>query len=123
MNVGPTARGTFDPRAQDALAVYRDWMALHGRSIYGCTQSEFAAPDHCRLTQNGKRLYVHLFAWPFRHLHFDGMADKVEYAQLLNDASEIHFKKDANSARKTLILELPVKKPAVVAPVLELFLK
>ncbi|HOD49152.1 MAG TPA: alpha-L-fucosidase [Candidatus Hydrogenedentes bacterium] len=123
MNVGPTARGTFDPRAQDALAVYRDWMALHGRSIYGCTQSEFTAPDHCRLTQNGKRLYVHLFAWPFRHLHFDGMADKVEYAQLLNDASEIHFKKDTNSARKTLILELPVKKPAVVAPVLELFLK
>ena len=78
MNVGPTARGTFDPRAQDALAVYRDWMALHSRSIYGCTQSTFTAPEQCRLTQNGKRLYVHIFNWPFRHLHFDGMAGKVE---------------------------------------------
>src|SRR5207302_10546830 len=36
MNVGPTARGTFDCRALDALGVYRDWMRLHGRSIYAC---------------------------------------------------------------------------------------
>jgi len=123
MNVGPTARGTFDPRAQDALAVYRDWMVLHSRSIYGCTMSEFTAPQDCRLTQNGKRLYVHIFAWPFRYLHFDGMAGKVEYAQLLNDASEVRMKKDGDEKRKTLILELPVKKPDVVVPVIELFLK
>lgn len=123
MNVGPTARGTFDPRAQAALAVYRDWMALHGRAIYECTQSEFAAPPDCRLTQNGKRLYVHIFAWPFRHLHLDGMAAKVEYAQLLNDASEVRMKKDENQKGQTLILELPVKKPDVTVPVIELFLK
>ena len=123
MNVGPTARGLFDPRAQDALAVYRDWMALHGRSIYGCTMSEFTAPRDCRFTQNGKRLYVHIFAWPFRHLHLDGMAGKVEYAQFLNDASEIHMTEDGDTKRKTLTLELPVKKPGVIVPVIELFLK
>ena len=123
MNVGPTARGLFDPRAREALAVYRDWMALHGRSIYGCTQSEFAAPGHCRLTQNGKRLYAHLFSWPFKHLHLDGLAGKVEYAQLLNDASELRLREDADPARATLTLELPVRKPDVVVPVVELFLK
>lgn len=123
MNVGPTARGLFDPRAREALAVYRDWMAPHGRSIYGCTQSEFAAPGHCRLTQNGKRLYAHLFSWPFKHLHLDGLAGKVEYAQLLNDASELRLREDADPARATLTLELPVRKPDVVVPVVELFLK
>ncbi len=30
-----------------------------------------------------------LFTWPFRHIHLDGFAGKVEYAQLLSDASEI----------------------------------
>ena len=35
------------------------------------------------------RLYLHLFSWPFRHVHLDGLADRVEYAQLLNDGSEI----------------------------------
>ncbi len=32
----------------------REWMRAHGRSIYGCTQSEFAPPQDCRFTQNGE---------------------------------------------------------------------
>ncbi|NOY82045.1 MAG: alpha-L-fucosidase [Kiritimatiellaeota bacterium] len=124
MNVGPTARGTFDDRALDALDVYAQWMRLHSRSIYGCTQSEFQAPRDCRFTQNGKRLYLHVFAWPFRHLHIDGLAGKVEYAQLLNDASEIRMTtpREGEANRETLTLELPVRKPDTVVPVIELFL-
>jgi alpha-L-fucosidase len=131
MNVGPTARGTFDQRALDALAVYADWMRLHSRAIYGCTQSEYAAPADCRFTQRGRRLYLHIFSWPFRHLHLDGFAGKVAYAQLLNDASEIRLlepgKHDEWSISEvsgdTLTLELPVVRPNVVVPVIELFLK
>lgn len=128
MNVGPTARGTFDDRALNALGVYRDWMKLNARSIYGCTQSEFTAPPDCRFTQNGNRLYLHVFAWPFRHIHLDGLAGKVEYAQLLHDASEIRFSSRAEAERRglsadTLTLEIPVRKPDVVVPVIELFLK
>ena len=128
MNVGPTARGTFDDRALAALGVYRDWMKLNARSIYGCTQSEFTAPPDCRFTQNGKRLYLHVFAWPFRHIHLDGLAGKVEYAQLLHDASEIRISSQAEAERRglsadTLTLEIPVRKPDVVVPVIELFLK
>ncbi len=124
MNVGPTGRGTFDQRAIDALGVYRDWMRLHSRSIYGCTQSEFQAPQNGKYTQNGKRLYVHIYAWPFKHLHLDGLAGKVEYAQLLNDASQVKMAKpkDGNT-EDVLTLELPVCKPDVVVPVVELFLK
>jgi alpha-L-fucosidase len=131
MNVGPTARGTFDVRAIGALNEYAEWMRLHGRSIYGCTQSEHAAPAECRFTQRGDRLYLHIFNWPFRHLHLDGFAGKVAYAQLLNDASEIKLlepgKHDewsiAEVASDTLTLELPVVKPKVVVPVIELFLR
>lgn len=131
MNVGPTGRGTFDRRAQDALKVYADWIRLHSRAIYGCTQSEYTAPTDTRFTQNGKRLYLHLFSWPFHYLHVEGLAGKVEYAQLLNDASEIHITDQSGPgghmsqeiAPNAIMLELPVIKPDTVVPVIELFLK
>lgn len=134
MNVGPTARGYFDPRATAALEVYADWIKLHGRSIYGCTQSTFQAPTDVRYTQNYQtnRLYAHIFNWPFKHLHLPGMAGKIEYAQLLADASEVTFTSDAPAVHgnmtiaappETLTLNLPVLKPNATVPVVELFLK
>jgi alpha-L-fucosidase len=135
LNVGPTGRGEFDQRALDRLSSMGAWMDRHGRSIYGCTQApaRFKCPQDCRLTYNPdkKRLYVHVFAWPFRHLHLDGFAGQVEYAQLLNDASEIRFRgpeawqhtEADKKYGKTVILELPVQKPDVTVPVIELFLK
>ena len=137
LNVGPTGRGEFDERAIARLAGIGEWMRRHDRSIYGCTQApaEFQTPEHCRLTYNPekKRLYVHLFAWPYKHLHLDGEAyGRVEYAQLLNDASEITPGTDAwhaaqpgksDAPAKMLTLNLPPQKPNVTVPVIELFLK
>ncbi len=134
LNVGPTGRGEFDARALDRLNGLGEWMKRHSRSIYGCTQAppEFKTPQDCRLTYNpdSKRLYVHVYAWPFVHLHLDGFAGKVEYAQLLNDASEVKMEGiadwQAGHERKienTLTLTLPVHKPNVTVPVIELFLK
>lgn len=135
MNVGPTARGYFDKRAEAALKVYADWMQVNARSIYGCTMAEpeFIAPADCRLTQSadGKRLYVHLFAYPFAHLQLRGMAGKVDYAQFLHDASELnitegsvrHFSEGAAKADDLLVIELPPVKPDVLVPVIELMLK
>jgi len=135
LNVGPTGRGEFDARALDRLADMGEWMKRHRRSIYGCTQApeQFVAPPDCRLTYNPQtnRLYVHVFAWPFKYLHLDGLADKVAYAQLLNDASELKMHLDpwvADQAggtveKHTLTLEVPTPKPNVTVPVIELFLK
>ena len=133
LNVGPNARGEFEPRALDRLRGIGEWMRLHGRSIYGCGPSEFTAPPECRYTQNGNRLYLHLFDWPFRHVHLNDLGDKVAYAQLLNDASEVKMRviEAAQGAQNTtmgglqpntLTLELPVQKPPVSVPVIELFL-
>jgi len=121
LNVGPTGRGQFDPRALETLEGLGKWTKLHGRSIYGATQSELPAPRDCRLTQNGNRLYVHVLGWPFRHLHMDGMAGKVEYAQLLHDASEVRWQENADTG--VITLSLPIQKPDVTVPVVELFLK
>jgi alpha-L-fucosidase len=134
LNVGPNARGAFEPRAIERLRGIGEWMRLHSRSIYGCTASDFAPPPDCRYTQNGNRLYLHLFAWPFRHVHLEGLAGRVEYAQLLNDASEIKMlvvdphQQAQNTtmgglAAGTLTLELPIQQPPVAVPVIELFLK
>lgn len=136
MNVGPTSRGYLDRRAEEALGVFREWMKYHSRSIYGCTMAEpeFKAPPDCRLTQSGdgRRLYVHLFAYPFQHLTLRGFAGQVEYAQFLEDGSEVlftegvmeHFaQSDAEIRRDELILYLPPVKPKSLVPVIELFLK
>ncbi len=133
LNVGPTGRGEIDERALDRLNGIGEWMRRHDRSIYGCTQAptEFTAPRDCRYTYNPKtkRLYVHIFAWPYKHLHLDGLSDKVEYAQLLNDASEVGMKMDQWHAGQigvgadTLVLTLPQTKPNVTVPVVELFMK
>ena len=136
MNVGPTSRGYIDQRAQNALKVYADWMKYNSRSIYGCTMAEpeFAAPIDCRLTQSedGKRLYVHLFAYPFQHLHMKGLAGKVDYAQFLHDGSELLFSEGTTETygdspipgrEDLLILHLPPVKPSCLVPVIELFLK
>jgi alpha-L-fucosidase len=89
-------------------------------------------PPDCRYTQNGSRLYLHLFAWPFRHVHLPGLAGKVRYAQLLHDASEVKMRvipADQTAWNTTmrglagaLTLELPVQRPNVLVPVVELFL-
>jgi alpha-L-fucosidase len=133
LNVGPTARGSFDSRAVSALEGIGAWMDLHARSIYGATASPFTPSPDVRYTQRGNRLYVHIFSWPLEHLHLPDLAGKVEYAQLLNDASEIGFRVIDPTIRAqntgiggqpagTLTLILPIRRPEVAVPVVELFL-
>jgi alpha-L-fucosidase len=132
-NIGPTGRGNFDPASAATLAGLGEWIDLHGRSIFGAGPSQFSPPPDCRYTQRDDRLYLHMFAWPFEHVHLRGLAGKVEYAQLLNDASEIAFSTIDPEAHAqnttmggisadTLTLTLPIRRPAVAVPVVELFL-
>jgi alpha-L-fucosidase len=127
LNVGPTARGMFDGRAQDRLAAMGAWMKVNGRSIYGCTEApaEFAAPANTLMTYNPvtRRLYVQLLAYPLERFVLPGMAGKVKYIQFLHDASEIRFEPGRGEQAGDLSLTLPVQKPPVEIPVLEVYLK
>ncbi len=134
LNVGPTARGEFDPRARATLAAVGSWMHHHARAVRGCTQApaDLPAPPDCRYTWNPKtgRLYVHLFAWPFRHLFLDGLAGKVAYAQFLHDGSEVRLGEYEDAGHyptvraDAAVLAIPVQPPVgVEVPVLEVFLR
>lgn len=134
LNVGPTARGTFDHRADKALAEMGGWMKYNSRSIYGCTQApeEFEVPEHTLLTYNPKtnRLYIHLLDYPITNFRLPGYKGKVKYAQFLHDASELqitapygHHMQGSVATDKDLNLRLPVNKPNVEVPVIEVFLE
>ena len=134
LNVGPNGRGEIDPRALQRLRDIGRWMRLHNRSIYGCTQAPdaFNCPRDCRLTWNPqtRRLYVHLLAWPYKVLRLDGeLARRLEYAQLLHDASELPSgdawaKKHLDAGDDVTLLRLPQREPeGVEIPVVELYLK
>ncbi|MBO5440506.1 MAG: alpha-L-fucosidase [Clostridia bacterium] len=135
MNVGPTARGYLDYRAENALKVYADWMKYNSRSIYGCTMAEpeFTAPRGTRLTQSvdGKRLYIHLVEYPYEFLEFRGLADKIDYAQFLHDGSEVlytlgsvdHFSEARTESADLVAFKIPIVKPNTIVPVIEVFLK
>ena len=109
-------------------------MKYHQRAIYGAGISEFETPKDCRYTQVGdKRLYLHIFSWPLRHIHLKNLAGKVAYVQFLHDHSEIYFREfDPNEVitstetlidQQSIMLELPVEKPSVLVPVIEIILK
>jgi len=127
LNVGPTARGVFDSRAQDRLKSMGEWMKFNNRSIYGCTEAPagFNATANSILTYNPvtKRLYVHLLPYPMGSLTLPNMAEKVKYVQFLHDASEIKFRAGRDESKNDITLQLPVQKPQVEIPVLEIYLK
>lgn len=133
LNVGPTARGVFDERADKALKGMGDWMKYNSHSIYECTQAPegFQVPANTLLTYNSKknRLYVHLLDYPLQNLRLPGYKGKIKYAQFLHDASEIkmseprqHDRGGDNQGTGDVDLRLPVLKPNVEIPVIELFL-
>ncbi|MDF2514743.1 MAG: alpha-L-fucosidase [Sphingobacterium sp.] len=126
LNVGPTARGKFDYRANNALDSIGYWMDANNRSIYHCTYAPetYKIPEELNIKQTynpkTKTLYLHLFKYPIDgKLLLPGFAEKIKYAQLLNDASEIEQKAENDG----LILKIPKQKPLYDIPVIELFLK
>ena len=132
LNVGPTGRGTIDYRAEEALLKMGEWMKYNSRSIYGCTQApdSFEVPDNTLLTYNPttNRLYVHLLDYPLQNFTLKGMKGKIKYVQFLHDASEIKISaptgywinQETNEGDVNLIL--PVVKPPVEIPVIEIIL-
>lgn len=87
-------------------------------------------PDSNRVTTSANSSSS---ARPFRHVHLPQMAGRIEYAQFLHDASEVRFSEIERSTGihttkvtgepGSVVLELPVIKPNVTVPVVELFLR
>ncbi|UMB53758.1 alpha-L-fucosidase [Lutibacter sp. A64] len=133
LNVGPNGRGEIDYRAESALKKMGTWMKYNGKAIYGCTAApeEFEVPANSLLTYNPKthRLYIHLLDYPLQNFTLKGMKGKIKYAQFLHDNSEIKIANRHGAwgkeemAAQDVNLSLPVVKPNVEIPVIEIVLK
>jgi alpha-L-fucosidase len=75
---------------------------------------------------------LHIFAWPFRDIYCPGLGDQVAYAQFLHDGSEVHFGAVGEASwagmggyadQVPLAFQVPILKPDVAVPVIEIFLK
>jgi len=132
LNVGPTARGEFDGRAKERLEGFAKWMHWNARSIYGCTVAPegITAPNGTAVTYNPStnRAYIHLYDYPMGYLPVEWL-DRVEYAQFLHDGSEIFLRtppkvhSQTGNTHQVGGLVLPMQKPDVCIPVVEVWLK
>jgi alpha-L-fucosidase len=134
LNVGPTGRGALDPRARRTLREIADWMRPHARAVHGAGPSAYEPPPGALYTRAGDRLYLHLPVWPLKHVHLRGLAGRVRYAQFLHDGSEVRFQQldgaqhehnnlaPPGRSADTLTLTVPVTRPDVLLPVIELVL-
>ena len=65
-------------------------MEKNRESIYGCGPAELEKPEYGRLTQNGRKLYVHIFENTLGPLPLLGLRkDQVESLRLLADGKPV----------------------------------
>ena len=106
LNVGPTARGTFDDRAQASLKAMGDWMKAQrpvGLRLHRGPGRDRRAAEHAADLESGDqpalRPPARLSARPARPDR--RRPGKVKYAQFLHDASEIRMSAGAGRGPRT----------------------
>lgn len=133
LNIGPDGRGAIAARDASTLAEIGEWMRLHRDAVVGAGHAAFTPPREGVYTRRGNRLYLSLFNWPMGFVHLPELAGKVSYVRLLNDGSwlqtsvsdpdrEADLMTPAGEAEGTLTVHLPVRRPEVLVPVVELTL-
>lgn len=109
-------------------------MELHRDAVVGAGHADAIPPREGVYTRRGNRLYLHLFNWPLGVVHCPGLADRVTYARFLHDGSWLRttvtdptqqatHMTPAGEAPGTLSVHLPVQRPDVLVPVVELTLR
>jgi len=91
LNVGPDAKGRI-PR--DSIKILEDvgrWMEKNSRSIYDCGIADFPKPEWGRYTQNGNKLYAHIYEPQAGAISLVNMEGRLKEARLLADSSEVQI--------------------------------
>lgn len=90
LNVGPDARGNIPQESVEILQSIGEWMDKNGQSIYGCGRSKLPKPEFGRITQNGKKLYFHVFDNPIGYLPLPGIKkEEISRIRLLATGAEM----------------------------------
>lgn len=133
LNIAPDGRGAVTAPDRACVQAVGEWMRLHSRAVVDAGPAAVPAPPGCVLTAREDRLYVHVLTWPFEHLHIPHLAGRVRIARFLHDGSEVRTTVldpeqaawntvPGGQAAGTLTLLLPVARPDVAVPVVELVL-
>lgn len=89
VNVGPNAKGEIPKQSVAVLHELGEWMYENGDSIYGCGASILEKPEWGRYTQNGNRIFAHIYDRRIGAFRFERMAGKFKKVRLLADGSEL----------------------------------
>ncbi|MGK7394659.1 MAG: alpha-L-fucosidase [Candidatus Cyclobacteriaceae bacterium M3_2C_046] len=89
LNVGPDARGNIPAESVEVLQEVGAWMRLNQESIYGCGPADLPKPQWGYYTQNGNTLYAHVLQKNIGQYYLRHLADKIQFARLLRDGSEV----------------------------------
>ncbi|MCZ8514239.1 alpha-L-fucosidase [Paenibacillus filicis] len=99
LNVGPNAKGEIPQESVRILEEVGAWLDRNGDSIYGCGQADLPKPEWGRYTQQGSRLFAHLFEECVGPVNLQGLAGKVKKARLVSDGSELFLSRPWNTAQ------------------------
>ena len=91
LNVGPDAKGRIPEASIKILEEVGYWMKKNAQSIYNCGISDFPKPEWGRFTQNGKKLYAHIFEPQAGAISLMNMEGKIKSARHLADGSEVQI--------------------------------
>ena len=89
LNIGPDARGRFPDQSRKMLKEIGEWMSVNGESIYGCGSSEFNYQPWGRFTQNGNRLYAHIYDMPMGSFYLSDLKDRIDHINLLSTGTRL----------------------------------
>ncbi|NLW52947.1 MAG: alpha-L-fucosidase [Tissierellia bacterium] len=92
LNVGPDARGNIPKESLKILGEMGEWMKINSESIYGCTLSDLPKPEWGYYTQDGNKLYAHVFEQPIGPLSIENIAkEDISYVERLSDYSQMYI--------------------------------
>ena len=135
LNVGPTGRGEFEPRAVGTLDAIGRWMDQHARSVYGAGPATYAPASRHPLHPARRPLVpapvrLALPPCPPARPGRDGSGSRSSCTtdQRSPPRSSTRVTQAQNTTMSglgpdVLTLTLPVRQPDVAVPVVELFLE
>lgn len=80
LNVGPTPKGTIEPRQADRLRELGAWLKKYGESIYGTRGGPYMNGPWGGATCKGKTVYLHLLNWDGKAMRFKALPATVNKA-------------------------------------------
>ena len=107
LNVGPKPDGTIPAESVRVLRQVGKWLDRNGGSIYGSGRSPFGSSTGLS-TVKGSTLYMHVFRWPGKELHFCRITNRVRSVHLLETGKKVEFEQKGD---RLSLKGLPARVP------------